>query len=258
MTEPIARDLLATAGAAFTGVVSQAGATAVSDVVPDDRTVIVEIEEVLKAPPAIGLVPGARVTVQLSPDLPTLPPGERAVFFATGWVYADAVAVKEIGRLPADSVIEPAISAGGPAEMASRPRAEVLRDDLAQTEVLAHARAAAAVVRGKVVALSEVPGPVPPREHAPRLWVAVLAVDVVEKGEIPAAAGELAKVSVSYPNSQDIRWRDALKPKANQAGLWLLHPPEPGWEEAAPFCVLHRIDLQPSIQLDFLRERGLS
>lgn len=256
MTEPTARDLLATAGVAFTGVVSQAGATAVADVVPDDRTVIVDVEEVFKAPPAIGLVPGGRVTVQLSANLPALPPGERATFFATGWVYADAVAVREIGRLPADAAIEPAILAGGPAAGVSR--AEVLRDDLAQAEVLAHARAAAAVVRGKVVALSEVPGPVPPREHSPRLWVAVLTVDVVEKGEIPVTAGELTRVSVSYPNSQDIRWRDALKPKANEAGLWLLHPPEPGWEDAAPFCVLHRIDLQPSIQLDFLRERGLS
>ena len=259
MTEPSRRGLLAASGVAFTGVVSELRASTVSGVLPDERTVVVDVEQVVKAPPAVGLGPGARVTVRLSPELPAPSLGDRAAFFATGWVYADTIAGR--GGRPAPGRGGRRAGHGGrrsPGTVAApRSLAETTLDVLAQTEVLEHARAAEAVVRGRVVSLAEVPTSEPPREHDPDLWTAVLAVDLVEKGDVPGVVRGVGTVSVSYANSQDVRWREALKPKANQAGLWLLHRPEPGWVAVAPFTVLHGIDLQPSLQLDFLRERGL-
>ena len=62
---------------------------------------------------------------------------------------------------------------------------------------------------------------------------------------------------VLYANSIDVRWRDSPKPKAGQSGLWLLHRTEDDHAALAPFELLHQIDLQPSTQVDLLRERGL-
>jgi hypothetical protein len=244
MTDPTMRGLLASAAVAFTGVIVRRPGSTVPEVPADDRTAVVEVDGVIKAPPALGLSPGTTMTLRLSADLPVLAAGDRATFFATGWVYAETLALLEVGRLPADDAGGPAVAAGGPALLA----------DIGQEEVLTHARAADAVVRGRVVSLAQAPGSGSPREHDPEVWIAVLAVDLVAKGDIGAAD----QVTALYANSLDVRWRSALKPKANQAGLWLLHRPPAGWPPVAPFAVLHGIDLQPSLQLDLLRERGLT
>jgi hypothetical protein len=250
MTEPSINALLASAGVAFVGVVQQMGASTMPEVDADERTAVIRVEQVVKAPPAVALLPGTTVTMRLAADQPPPVEGERAAFFADGWVYAESVALAEVERQPA-AVLGPAVAAGGPetAGFAS----EDLLGEVAQEQVLAHAREAAAVVRGRVVSLAEITKDLSPREHDPIVWAAVLTVDLVAKGDL----GGGDTVSVAYANSQDVRWRDALKPKAGQGGLWLLHPPQPDWPTGPPFCVLHSIDLQPSVQLDFLRERGL-
>jgi hypothetical protein len=96
-----------------------------------------------------------------------------------------------------------------------------------------------------------------PREHDPNWWIARLDVDLVAKGDVPPAGDGLRSLDVLYANSLDIRWREFPKPKAAQGGLWLLHDTDPENKHLAPLQILHGIDLQPSTQLEFLRERGL-
>jgi hypothetical protein len=96
-----------------------------------------------------------------------------------------------------------------------------------------------------------------PREHYPDWWIATLEVDLVERGEVPGVTGNSGTVAVLYANSIDVHWQESPKPKASQAGLWLLHRTPDELAELAPFQLLHPIDLQPSIQLDLLRERGI-
>jgi hypothetical protein len=254
MAEASLKQLLASAGLVFTGRLIQIGASTVSGLPDDGRLSIVEIVELLKHPPGLDLPAGARVTVRLSDDLPLPEPDEQWTFFTNGWVYGETLAVTEVGRMPVDqTAARTATFAGQSVSIVSQAL-----DELAQDDVLAHARDADAVVRGRVVSLSEVPEPSAPREHDPDWWIASLGVDLVEKGDVPGfSPGQTTNVGVLYANSQDYHWREAPKPKASQAGAWLLHRAPEALQNLAPFQILHPVDLQPSVQIELFRERGL-
>lgn len=256
MADRSIKDLLATSNLAFTGAVEEAGRSTVAGVEVDDRTVVVRVAQLLHGPPGIELPEGSRVTVQLSPDLPALAPGEQATFFADGWVYGDTLAVTEVGRAPVEEAAGLEAGQAGVEEAVSPVEAAVA--ELADDELVAHASEADLVVRAQVTALAQVPKEGPPKEHDPDWWIATLAADVVARGELPEATDEQGGVvSALYANSLDVRWRQAPKPKAGQGGLWLLHRAREELAGFAPFELVHPIDLQPSIQLDLLRERGL-
>lgn len=255
MADPSMKELLASSALVFTGTVSEVGTSSVPGIPVDARTVVIRAGEVLRCPPGVGLQAGSHITVQLSPDLPPLQPGAQAAFFTSGWVYGESLAVIETGRMPVDQAAARTATLAGRPEPATLVEAAIA--ELAQDEVLEHARTADAIVRGRVVLLAEVPDPAPPREHDPDWWIATLAVDLVEKGEVPGLTGGVGSVRVLYANSLDVHWRHSPKPKASQAGLWLLHRTSGEAEALAPFQIVHPLDLQPSVQLDFLRQQGL-
>jgi len=243
------KELMARSGLVFTGTVDQVGASTVSDVPVDERTVVVRVGQALHAPAAVDLVPDERVTVQLADTLPPLRAGDEATFFANGVVYGQDLAVAEVGRVsPQETARMAAVETG----MVEHPVQAALAE-LAQDEVIEHARSAAAVVRAQVTGLRMVPRSGPPQEHDPHWWIATLRADLVVTGELVAPTD----LSVLYANSLDVRWRHHLKPKAGQGGLWLLHPGEGASAELAPFVVIHELDLQDSIMLDVLRENGV-
>ena len=105
--------------------------------------------------------------------------------------------------------------------------------------------------------LEEAQTPELPREHDPHWWVATLEVDLVAKGDAPGLGEGGGTVATLYANSIDFQWREWIKPKAGQAGLWLLHRSEGELAQLAPFQLIHQEDLQPSTQLDALREAGI-
>src|SRR3954454_597270 len=256
------KELLARYPLAFVGAVAVTGSASVSGVPVDERTAVVPVTDVLKAPDALRPAAGARITVQLAADLPLLPPGESAAFFVEPWLYGADLAVRERARLPESEVPAGRTGPAAPGGPGTSPQA--LLAETAQEEVLAHARACDAVVRGVVVALesAEVSPAASVREHHPLWWVATLAVDLVERGDIvddgpagPDAAAEV--VRVLYANSLDVRWYTFPKPKAGQSGLWLLHATEPSLRTLAPFQLLHPMDIQPSLQLELLRQNTL-
>jgi hypothetical protein len=252
MPPPSVKELLARSNLAFTGTVEDVEATTVVDVPVNARTVVVQVSEVLHAPSEVGLEPGSRVTVQLADDLPTLPSGATATFFANGLAYGEELAVAEVGRSTADQAAAPTARLPGLQQAVSPVRAALA--ELAEEEVVDHAREAEAVVRAQVIALTMVAPTGPPREHDPQYWIATLLVDVVAKGEV--SAGD--SVAVLYANSLDVRVRRRPKPKAGQGGLWLLHRTgEPELAALAPFELVHPLDLQDSIVLDVLREHGI-
>ena len=257
MSEPSIKELLASSGFAFTGTVEEVAATTVPDLAVDDRTVIVRILEVLHGATELPLPPGSRLTVQLSPELPPLRAGEQAAFFVSGLAYGESLAVSEVGRTTTEEAAGRTARLAGIEAPVSPVRATLV--ELAQDDVVEHARGADAVVRGQVTALAQAPRSLgrPLSEHDPQYWIATLAIDLVAKGEIPGVTEAGGTALVLYANSIDVHWRESPKPKAGQAGLWLLHATAGEEASLAPFQLLHLMDLQPSTQLNLLRERGI-
>lgn len=232
MADPSLKDLLARSSLAFAGTVQSLGQSPEPGVPVDERTALVHVEQPLHVPRQVDLSPGSTVVVQLSPDEAPLAPGDRATFFADPLVYGATLVVAEKARAQA---APPTLQAAAAA-----------REELAQDAALEHARAADAVVRGYVAALQATAAR-PEREHDPHWWIATLDVDLVARGDV--AEGELR---VLYANSIDVRWRSWPKPKAGEAGMWILHRTEGVQAELAPFALLHPDDRQPSMLLDAL------
>jgi hypothetical protein len=194
------------------------------------------------------------VTVQLSQDLPKIGVGDRATFFANPAIYGEGIMVSEVGRLRDDAAPAGARSASleEPASDVEQALAEIEQDS-----VVSHAQEADLIVRARVARLEEARTPEIAREHDPHWWVATLEADLVAKGDAPGLGEGGGSVAVLYANSIDVQWRRWPKPKAGQGGLWLLHTSEPELASLAPFQLLHPEDLQPSAQLDALREHGI-
>jgi hypothetical protein len=249
------KELVASSGMAFAGTVQAVGESTVQGVPVDDRMVVVRVDRALHAPPEVEIASGSQVTVQLSSDLPKLKVGDQATFFTNPAVYGEGLMVSEVGRMKDEP--EPA----GGARIATREEPTSGVDqalaELAQDSLLEHARDAAVIVRGRVVRLEEAQTPELPREHDPHWWIATLEADLVAKGDAPGLGEGGGSVAALYANSIDFQWRQWIKPKAGQGGLWLLHKSEDDLMQLAPFQLIHQEDLQPSTQLDALREAGI-
>lgn len=256
MADASMKELLARSSLAFTGQVAKAGESEVPELPADERTVVVTVGEVLNAPPDVGLAPGARVTVQLSPDLPELEKDDAATFFADALIYGQELAVAEVGRLSHEESPAPSGQFAGLMDEGVEP-VEAALAELAQDELVEHARGADVIVRAQVTALEKVPTEGPPREHDPQYWVATMRADFLAKGKLKDWTEEGADVRVLYANSLDVRWRACPKPKAGQGGMWMLHKTSGEQKALAPFELRHAIDLQDSIQIDLLRAHGV-
>lgn len=256
MPDPTIKQLIASSGLSFSGSVESTGIGTATGLVADDRTAVVQVEQVLHGPDQLTVPPGGKIVVQLSPDLPQLSPGDRATFFTNGLAYGDELVVAEVGRLPADAGTARTEALAGLAAPVSAVDAAFA--ELAQDEVADHAAQCEAVVRGHVSALLAVTQDRPQGEHDPQWWTATLEVDLTARGDVGQKPGAgSVQVAVLYANSLDVRWRDWPKPKAGQGGLWLLHQTPADRARWARYELEHQIDLQPSLQLDLLQERGL-
>jgi hypothetical protein len=233
MSEQSPRDLVASSAITFTGTVQSLGQSPEPGFEANDRTALVQVDQPLHAPDDVDLSPGASVVVQLKEDLPALQPGDHVTFFSNPLIYGNSLVVQEVNRSE-----EP--------PRAGRTAARVAAAELEQDAVIEHARAADAVVRGSVVGLRAAESN-PEREHDPHWWIATLEVDLVARGDV--GEGELELV---YANSIDRRWREWPKPKAGQAGMWILHATDGEVARLAGFQLMHPEDLQPSTLLDAL------
>src|SRR4051812_16073355 len=221
------KDLVARSALAFTGTVQSLGQSPEPAFQPDDHTALVQVDQPLHAPDELDLSPGASIVVQLSADEPALAAGDHVTLFASPLVYGNTLVVQEVGR-------------SDKAPTTRRMAAGEVAAELEHDAVIDHARAADAVVRGSVTGLRAAASD-PRREHDPHWWIATLDVEVVAHGDV--GEGEL---EVVYANSIDRRWRSWPKPKAGQAGMWILHTSEAGAADLARFPLVHSEDVQPS------------
>lgn len=244
--QPSLKDLLDRSSMAFAGTVQSLGQSPEPGHVADERTALVQVDEPLHAPEQVDLSPGSSVLVQLRADLPALSPGDRATFFVDPLVYGNTLVVAEVARGDAaEAQIRGAFGRGGVSPVATAVA------ELEQERILEHARSADVVVRASVIGLRAAAS-TPHREHDPHWWIATLDVDLVAHGDVPGVGEDGGEVDVLYANSLDRRWRSWPKPKAGQAGMWILHRTEGEEAALAPLALTHPQDLQPSVQLDEL------
>ncbi|MGH2703793.1 MAG: hypothetical protein ACRDJ4_01455 [Actinomycetota bacterium] len=229
-------ELVEQAGFIFSGTVEQLGAAATPDVPVDEATAVVRVERVLQAPEAIGDQTGRQVTVRLSAPSQ---PGDRAVFFTTGWIYGQGLAVRELAR-----------RTGGELQAAGADLADVVktRPDRA---VASRTATAELIVVGKVVELRpyEEAQPAGTSEHDPQWWLAVLDVEAVEKGQHRPGT----PLAVAFAASDDVLWYGAAKPRPGQDGVWLLRRERLPGLPASAYCVVDTLDIQPRDQLERVR-----
>jgi hypothetical protein len=87
-------------------------------------------------------------------------------------------------------------------------------------------------------------------EHDPDWWAARLNVLAALKGD---HKGELL---VRYPNSRDVKWIGAPRPREGDDAVFLLH--RDGLHVGgAPLVLLHAMDMLPASAQDIRRIRGL-
>src|SRR4051812_46889206 len=148
-------DAAASAPFVFVGTVEQPGASSVAGAPADQHTGIVRVEQVVRAPEVVGLVPGATVTVRSEDSPPQA--GERALYLADSWIYGDGIAVNERAKQP--------IAAAGAESGSEAPQPdEAQLEAFVQAPLKARAEQADLIVQGRVVGLEPGDGAAPAKE----------------------------------------------------------------------------------------------
>ena len=171
---------------------------------------VVEVQEVIRAPDPLVQLAGLRVTVVLlTPGQPAV--GETAIFFTHTLVVADSLVVQEVDHEPS---IEGAVGIDGLADALVRSANEPVQARLEQAD---------AVILGTVTKVepSTVAGPPTLREHDPHWWDAEVHVESVLKGSLKSDT-----VTVLFPSSRDIAWYTSPKYHEGQRGIFALHSDE--------------------------------
>ena len=226
------------------------------------RTVLVQVNRVVRGTDAMSGIAGREITVRLAPK-ERVTVGERYLFHTAGWVFGENIGVQSLGHESA--------APSRAAALAQHPDDPVR--SLRAHEALTQAETADLIVSGRVSAIRVPPSAVsataaagrmraaPPRtrrisEHDPQWQEAVIDVDDVHKGQHRGS-----QVVVRFPASTDVRWHKAPKFRAGQQGLFLLHKEQPiaapvgararALVAAAPgqYTALHPADVQPLEEL---------
>ncbi len=211
----------------FQGKVKKTKAGNLKAVAGAARTAVVSVERVVRAPEGLAEYAGQDVTVQLAKG-ERVKQGQRAVFYAKGWMFGENLAVQSLGHEP----VEEQAAAASTALVGRALEPEAARA-AAHQRIRERATEAPVVISGKVVAVG-LPGPSavtaaaaasgvtpdePISEHAPFWREAIVEVQQVHKGSV----GD-RQVVVRFPSSTDVRWHRAPKFEAGQEGVFSLHP----------------------------------
>ena len=226
----------------FKGTVTKVNAATLPQIRPTASTIIVKVDEVVHAPPAIlGDFKGKEVTVQLNRP-GAVRTGQQFVFFTTSWMFGSSIAVREIHRTQP----EPDISS-------TRSRVAEARRTVADNKLQNRLTDAELVVAGRVSAVRPAPDDIRRdfiSEHDPHWWEAVIQIESVLKGQISDRS-----VVILFPSSRDVMWERAPKFREGQEGTWVLHkhkirattPPQ------EYFTVVDPLDFHPNDQLDRIK-----
>ena len=227
----------------FAGTFERIGASNLSLLPASDATAIVRVREVIDQPAIFSDLGDARVTVRLA-DPAGATEGGQAIFFSTGLMWGEHLAVEEnlrlVSRTPEAEAAE--------IEQVQREVARV-RALEADEELSARLAQTAVVVLGRI-------GDVRPRtegreedfgEHAAAWAKATIEVETTLKGRAASA--------VHFAQDTDHYWRNSPKLAPGQEGIFLLQLYEGRDLPAGSYIVLHALDVQPRTELE--RVRGL-
>ena len=205
----------------FQGTVKNVKATTLKSVPASTRTIVARVDRVIQSPEVLSDYAGHDITVQLAPG-EVVRPGQTLIFYTTGWIFGDSIAVQSIGHEEATTPRVAAMSAHTEDPVSSlhahEAVAQALRADLIVTGRVSSVRVAAAEARAR--AKAQAGGGTTERisEHAPMWQEAVIDVDETHKGR-----ERRKQVVVRFPSSTDVRWYHAPKFQAGQEGVFLLH-----------------------------------
>ncbi|MDV3294016.1 MAG: hypothetical protein LYZ70_07070 [Nitrososphaerales archaeon] len=201
------RDVLVRSGLVFRATVRKLESSSLTSLLGNPRTAVCHVDEVIHGPPQLGDLTGQDITLERLEARP-LKVGQRAVFFASGWLYGETIAVKEVERVEdADmGLLRKRVSE------ALRLNADsALKDRLAKAELVISGRVS------KVTRAAERAFGGPSSFHDPDWWVAKAEVDSVEKGRITDKS-----LSILFPASGDTFWVRSPKFREGQEGVWIL------------------------------------
>lgn len=213
----------------FIGEIQALGRSTDPLVEADERTAVVKVLGVIRAPQPMRRIAGREITMRL---LKAAEPGELAEFAAEGLTYGTSMAVREVGRRK--HVTPEAATAAVVGEQSERDEVATLSADLkvraadAPLVVLAH-------VTG--VAQSQMRKP-RDTEHDPEWVTATVLVDRVLKGRATK------QLHVVFANSRDVMWYRAPKLVVGQHAVLLLRKGAHGAPDARSYTVLEPLDVQ--------------
>lgn len=223
----------------FTGRVEAAGASSLAVLSGKPNSVVVRIERIHRAAPALQNQAGQLVTVLGAAGEGGA--GRRKVYFTNPVLYGETLGVKELGSVDAPEEDEEVHTflAG----LTEEAKTEELRRHLASADAVLHAR----VLRRHRVSEATA---ATVSEHDPDWWAAVLSIVASLKG---SHEGE---ITVRYPNSRNVRWHAVPKPHDGQEAVFLLH--RDGLRVGdATLALLHPTDLMAADARDLRRIKGL-
>jgi hypothetical protein len=237
----------------FKGTVLKLKATTITAIPKSDRTIVVRVDETIRAPESLAHYNGQDITVQLT-GRKKVTKGQQLVFYTNGLLYGESLAVQAV-----DQSVPEAVRAAL-ATVAPDPVRNMVERD-----ILSRAATADAVIFGRVTSVrvpadvvaahSAVAGGLPTTrisEHDPDWRIAEVQVDEVRKGTHESKTAE-----IRFPNSDDVLWYYAPKLRTGQDGLFILHKAERerAAARAAPtqdtgeYVCLHPADFQQSEKL---------
>lgn len=228
----------------FKGTVIKLNTATVKHLSPTDRTVIVKVDEAIRASEVLEQYVGSAITVQLSKN-ERVTVGEKAMFYTQSLMVGETLVVQSFGHLPVTAA----------AATAAREEADpALREQVANADI---------VVTGKVTSVRTIEPasgrasgsrakPFPPiSEHEPVWREAVIKVAGVESG---GRAPE--EIVVRFAASTDVLWSQTPKFQPGQQGVFLLNLAQavkPAAGKRARYTALSSASFQPMQKVEAIR-----
>ena len=232
----------------FVGTVVRTGASTLPSIEPDDRTAVVRVDRVLRAPQQMETIAGREITVRLRSRTEN---GTAAVFEAEGWMYGESMAVIETRRrrppaeTPSAAAAEHETESAAAADRAARFRQTLkARADDASSVVVG--RVVSVRAAGDTAAVTAEEGRL--SEHDPQWAVATVEVDQAIKGRPPKT------VDVLFATSQDVMWHRAPKLIVGQRAVMMLQKGVPEAPDARANVVVHPLDVRPPDAAELVAE----
>jgi hypothetical protein len=226
-----ADDLASQSSFVFKGTVKKLKAATIPSLPVTEKTVVVSVDEIIRAPELFQSFAGSDITVQLG-SRETVRKGEQVIFYTNSWMLGESLAVKSVGHTEVETAAAgfgfESVNASEPAgAMSQRLQERIVDADTVVTGKVTDVRTVSPppTARGKKDALESFEAV---SEHNPIWQEAVIEVADVEKGK-----GTSKQIVVRFPGSTDVLWSGAPKFETGQEGVFLLKDEEKSGKSAA-------------------------